>query len=151
MTTSGERREVEEKMNWYEGVPAPVDADGEPIRIGDVLHSRGNECCVVSITVKANEVCVGVRTDEGVFLPSVNPKYLSRKNPEPLDSWEALLDDLDGTKGKDYAVCHYANGRLTKCDACRFCKSPQGNCEAAALSDIALRIRALRKGERYGD
>ena len=71
----------------------PLDADGEPIHIGDVLYSRGNECRVVSITVKADEACVGVHTDEGVFLPSVNPKYLSRKNTEPLES-EVL--DADG-------------------------------------------------------
>lgn len=76
----------------------PLDADGVPIRIGDVLYSSGNECRVVSITVKADEACVGVHTDEGAFLPSVNPKYLSRKNPEPLedeppDSWEKLEED----------------------------------------------------------
>lgn len=77
-----------------------VDADGVPIRIGDVLYSSGNECRVVSITVKADEAYVGVYTDEGVFLPSVDPKYLSRKNPEPLepepaDSWERIADDIE--------------------------------------------------------
>nr|DAX23621.1 MAG TPA: hypothetical protein [Caudoviricetes sp.] len=72
----------------------PLDADGEPIRVGDVLYSSGNECRVVSITVKADEACIGVHTDEGVFLPSVNPKYLSRKKPEPADSWERLEEDM---------------------------------------------------------
>lgn len=71
----------------------PLDADGVPIHIGDVLYSSGNECRVVSVTVKADEACVGVHTDEGAFLPSVNPKYLSRKNTEPLES-EVL--DADG-------------------------------------------------------
>ena len=76
----------------------PLDADGVPIRIGDVLYSSGNECRVVSITVKAGGACVGVHTDEGVLLPSVNPKYLSRKNseplePEPADSWMRLSND----------------------------------------------------------
>ena len=71
----------------------PLDADGEPIRVGDVLYSSENECRVVSITVKADEACVGVHTDEGAFLPSVNPKYLSRKNTKPLES-EVL--DADG-------------------------------------------------------
>lgn len=85
--------------SWADGVPAPVDADGDLIRIGDVLYLKGSECRVVSITVKADEACVGVHTDDGVFLPSVNPKYLSRKNPEPLepepaDSWERLEEDI---------------------------------------------------------
>ena len=68
-----------------EMVELPKDAGGEPIHIGDVLRSSGNECRVASITVKADEACVGVHTDEGAFLPSMNPKYLSRKSPEPLE------------------------------------------------------------------
>lgn len=72
----------------------PLDADGEPIRVGDVLYSSGNECRVVSITVKANEVCVAVYADDGTFYPWVNPKYLSRKKPEPADSWERLEEDM---------------------------------------------------------
>lgn len=91
----------------------PLDADGEPIRIGDVLYSSGNECRVVSITVKADEACVGVHTDEGAFLPSVNPKYLSRKNPEPADSWEKLEEDISlsiddywaDVLGRKYTFC----------------------------------------------
>ena len=94
----------------------PLDADGEPIRVGDVLYSSGNECRVVSITVKADEACVGVHTDEGAFLPSVNPKYLSRKNteplePEPPDSWEKLEEDVN-LGCRDYCEKH----RLEECD-----------------------------------
>ena len=85
----------------------PLDADGEPIRIGDVLYSSGNECRVVSITVKADEACVGVHTDEGAFLPSVNPKYLSRKNPEPLEP-EVL--DADGVPIKVGDVVYFVRG-----------------------------------------
>lgn len=104
-----------------------LDADGAPIRIGDVLYSSGNECRVVSITVKADEACVGVHTDEGAFLPSVNPKYLSRKNPEPLepepaDSWEKLEEDARKT-ACDYAPAPRNEDGLTTCDGCPFLKS----------------------------
>lgn len=88
----------------------PLDADGEPIRVGDVLYSRWNECRVVSITVKSDEACVGVHTDEGAFLPSVNPKYLSRKKPEPADSWERLEEDADKH------VCEYAGAHKSITD-----------------------------------
>lgn len=71
----------------------PKDAEGEPIRIGDVLYSSGNEFRVVNITVKVNEVCVAIYANDGTFCPWVNPKYLSRKNPEPLEP-EVL--DADG-------------------------------------------------------
>ena len=94
----------------------PVDADGEPIRIGDVLYSSGNKFRVVSITVKANEVCVAVYADDGTFFPWTNPKYLSRKNPEPLepgpaDSWEKLEEDVN-LGCRDYCEIH----RLEECD-----------------------------------
>lgn len=86
--TSYELRVLADRID-REMVELPKDAEGEPIHIGDVLYSSGNECRVISITVKADEACVGVHTDEGAFLPSVNPKYLSRKNPETLEP-EAL-------------------------------------------------------------
>ena len=140
---------MEEERNWYDGVPAPVDRDGEPIRVGDVLYSRGNECRVVSITVKADEVCVGVRTDEGVFLPSVNPKYLSRKNPEPLepeppDSLEKLSDDL-GRYADDMSSCSYLGMENSQtCDGCP-AYGHWNNCASIVLKDVARRIAALRE------
>lgn len=118
----------------------PLDADGEPIRIGDVLYSNGNECRVVSITVKADEACVGVHTDEGAFLPSVNPKYLSRKKPEPADSWEKLEKDARKT------ACNYAHAPrdedgLTTCDGCRFQKSE--SCSNEMTLDVVERAKKL--------
>lgn len=123
----------------------PLDADGEPIRIGDVLYSSGNECRVVSITVKADEACVGVHTDEGVFLPSVNPKYLSRKDqmplePEPTDSWEKLEEDAMKT------ICYYASAPLDAdgvpmCDGCRF--ENGGPCLVEKDLDMVKRAKKL--------
>lgn len=89
----------------------PLDADGEPIRVGDVLYSSGSEFRVVSITVKADEVCVAVYADDGTFCPWVNPKYLSRKKPEPADSWERLEEDAN-LGCRDYCEKH----RLEECD-----------------------------------
>lgn len=125
----------------------PLDADGEPIRIGDVLYSSGNECRVVSITVKADEACVGVHTDEGVFLPSVNPKYLSRKNPEPLepepaDSWEKLEKDARET-ACNYAPAPRNEDGLTTCDGCRFQKSE--SCSNEMMIDLVERAKKLAK------
>ena len=92
----------------------PLNADGEPIRVGDVLYSSGNECRVVSITVKADEACVAVYADDGTFYPWVNPKYLSRKNQEPLEP-EVL--DADGVPIKVgdvvYFVADKDDGALT--------------------------------------
>ncbi len=110
-----ENAELRDKLDaWIQSddsyMKLPLDADGEPIRIGDVLYSSGNECRVVSITVKADEACVGVHTDEGLFLPSVNPKYLSRKKQEPADSWEKLEEDADKR------VCEYVGAQKSIAD-----------------------------------
>ena len=121
----------------------PLDADGEPIRIGDVLYSSGNECRVVSITVKADEACVGVHTDEGVFLPSVNPKYLSRKKPEPADSWEKLEEDMmRGTS------CRYFGGveSALECWDCPHGTEQTGTpCWKNERIDILKRVKKLAK------
>lgn len=121
----------------------PLDADGEPIRIGDVLYSSGNECRVVTITVKADEACVGVHTDEGTFLPSVNPKYLSRKKPEPADSWEKLEEDMmRGTS------CRYFEGveSALECWDCPHGTEQTGTpCWKNERIDILKRAKALVK------
>lgn len=118
----------------------PLDADGEPIRIGDVLYSSGNECRVVSITVKADGACVGVYTDEGVLLPSVNPKYLSRKNPGPADSWEKLEEDARKTPC-NYALAPCDEDGLTTCDGCRFAKSE--SCSQEMTLEVLERAKKL--------
>lgn len=123
----------------------PLDADGEPIHIGDVLYSRGNECRVVSITVKADEACVGAHTDDGVFLPSVNPKYLSRKNleplePEPDDSWEKLEEDAMKQS------CSYFGLDLPPalCDDCQHGRMQTGRaCWQNARLDMIARAKKL--------
>ena len=133
----------------------PLDADGEPIHIGDVLYSRGNECRVVSITVKADEACVGAHTDDGVFLPSVNPKYLSRENleplePEPDDSWEKLEEDA----AKE--VCAYAGASFSivdqdrySCTGCRFddCSNRKASCWLQMNSELMARAKRLAGAE----
>lgn len=133
----------------------PLDADGEPIHIGDVLYSRGNECRVVSITVKADEACVGAHTDDGVFLPSVNPKCLSRENleplePEPDDSWEKLEEDA----AKE--VCAYAGAPFSivdqdrySCTGCRFddCSSRKTSCWLQMNSELMARAKRLAGAE----
>ena len=126
----------------------PLDADGEPIRIGDVLYSSGNECRVVSITVKADEACVGVHTDEGAFLPSVNPKYLSRKKPEPADSWEKLEEDARKT-ACNYAPAPRDEDGIAMCDGCPFQKSKSCSNEMAIdLVERAKKLAGVEEEER---
>lgn len=118
----------------------PLDADGEPIRVGDVLYSSGNECRVVNITVKANEVCVAVYADDGTFFPWINPKYLSRKKPEPADSWEKLEEDMmRGTS------CLYFRGVES---ALKCCDCPHGIEQTGTLCWKNERIDILKRAKK---
>lgn len=118
----------------------PLDADGEPIRVGDVLYSSGNECRVVNITVNANEVCVAVYADDGTFFPWINPKYLSRKKPEPADSWEKLEEDMmRGTS------CLYFRGVES---ALKCCDCPHGIEQTGTLCWKNERIDILKRAKK---
>ena len=123
----------------------PLDADGEPIHIGDVLYSSGNKFRVVNITVKANEVCVAVYADDGTFFPWANPKYLSRNSteplePEPADSWEKLEEDA--MKGS----CTYF-GKIedisTVCSRCPHGKKTGISCWQNMNLDLVRRAKKL--------
>lgn len=119
----------------------PLDANGEPIRIGDVLYSSGSEYHVVAITVKAEETLVGVHAVDGVFLPSINPKYLSRKNPEPLepepaDSWDMLEKDAMRS------ACELSGSGHLRCGDCEWGKEDIG-CQAMARLEILKRAKKL--------
>lgn len=118
----------------------PLDADGEPIRIGDVLYSSGNEFRVVSITVKADGVRVAVYADDGTYCPWVNPKYLSRKDTEPTDSWEKLEEDARKTPCA-YAPAPRDEDGLTTCDGCPFQKSK--SCSNEMTIDLVERAKKL--------
>lgn len=118
----------------------PLDADGEPIRVGDVLYSSGNEFRVVNITVKANEVFVAVYADDGTFFPWAKPKYLSHKKPEPPDSWEKLEKDARKTACA-YAPAPRNEDGLVTCDGCRFQKSE--SCSNEMTIDLVKRAKKL--------
>lgn len=118
----------------------PKDADGEPICVGDVLYSIGNGFRVVNITVKANEVFVAVYADDGTFYPWANPKYLSRKKPEPADSWEKLEEDMmRGTS------CLYFRGVES---ALKCCDCPHGIEQTGTLCWKNERIDILKRAKK---
>lgn len=123
----------------------PVDADGEPIHIGDVLYSSGNKFCVVSITVKANEVCVAVYADDGTFFPWANPKYLSRNSteplePEPADSWEKLEEDALKNPCRYFGMF---DDQSASCTAC-----PHGPLATDRICGENMRLDLIKRAKR---
>lgn len=139
--------------NWAEGVPAPVDRNGNvvPLATRKLYDETGQKVEVREIAIVNSKLRRGlvwhVRTPSGVVLA------LDRVRLDPPDSWEWLLVDLDraaDTSGNNNA-CSYLTGYAST--RCRECSSYEKNkwCNQTMLADIARRIRELRKADENAD
>ena len=133
-------------LSWAEGVPAPVDRDGNsvPLMTRRLYDVKGREVEVGEIALVDSILCEclvwRVRTHSGVSL-ALDLLHLERP-----DSWERLLGDLDrasDTPGDNMCACSYLTGDASvKCDKCRFHKDDRW-CAQIMVEDIARRIREL--------
>lgn len=79
----------------------PLDADGEPIRFGDVVWYVG-ECIDIAKDYPLNVAgFVTLFGATGTFIETreypdgaIDPESLTHKQPEPADSWEKLEADM---------------------------------------------------------
>lgn len=81
---------------------------------------------------------------------AIRPELLTHKAPEPPDSWEKLLGDLDRARNEGHGdgECLYADCASGNCGDCRFDSrqlEPQDCCIDHIFGGIARRIRALRE------
>lgn len=91
----------------------PLDADGVPIRIGDVVYGNPGIAWTV-VCLRMSKLGCKVEMENMPFLR--NPDDLSHKKPDPLelepdDSWEKLEEDAN-LSSRDYCEEH----RLEECD-----------------------------------
>lgn len=79
---------------------------------------------------------------------AIRPKLLTHKAPEPPDSWDKLLGDLDRAANgmTDGAECRYADNAGRTCKTCKFDESTE--CTGYIFADIADRIRTLKGKEQ---
>lgn len=99
----------------------PVDADGVPIRIGDVVYGNSGIAWTV-VCLRMSKLGCKVEMENMPFLR--NPDELSHKKPDPLepepaDSWEKLEEDARKSSC-DYASAPLDENGFTTCDGCRF-------------------------------
>ena len=135
----------------------PLDADGVPIRIGDTVWYVGDDLEIEKSEPQEVVGLVSVFAADGIYImtrdytdKATRPKMLTHKQPEPPDSWEKLLGDLDraGEGEPTDGECHYAGMVGESCDDCPFnfgTDDPMDSCTSKILSDIARRIRTLRE------
>lgn len=153
---------TEEKKAWYEGIPAPVDADRNvvPLTTQVMFGRRGD-----AYSMDRFSFDIGTKSWIAYFerrgsSDSTEVSNLRLKRPvvqglSQPDSWERLSDDL-GRYNDTKVMCEYfgltADGT---CDGCRAhslrARHPGRSCIAFALDDVVSRVRALRGEERDED
>lgn len=138
----------------------PLDADGVPIRIGDTVWYVGDDLEIEKSEPQEVVGLVSVFNAVGTYImtrdypdKAISPHLLTHKPPEPSDSWEKLLGDLDraGEGEPTDGECHYAVMVGESCDDCPFnfgADDPMDSCTSKIFADIADRIRTLRGKEQ---
>ena len=135
---------MEEKGNWYEGVPAPVDNDGNvvPLTTRMLYDGDGQEVSVMEYALIYSKY-TGVQvwhvmsSDGSIFM-------LDRCHLVRPDSWERLEKDIQRTAGND--VCGYYNKAGKPCGDCAAHRT-QDNCLLVAMRDVMRRTKALAESD----
>ena len=134
------------EKNWYDGVPAPFDADGNvvPLTTRTLYDEDGRDVEVGEVSLVGPELngdwvwCV--RTPGGVA------RVLNLLHVERPDSWERLEADVERL-ADCYDVCDYFKGTERKDHDCDhedgFC------CDLCVARDILRRSKALVASGRY--
>lgn len=148
---------TEEKKAWYEGVPAPVDADGNvvPLTTRTLYEGDGHEISAMEYALifsKHTGVPVWrVRRSDGMIF------MLDLCHLERPDSWDALIADIErccGPRDKRLFACGYW-GKVAHMpcsgDACAPFGFNEAKCICRIFRDILRRINALRKAVRDED
>lgn len=120
----------------------PLDADGVPIRIGDIVYRDDDPepSQVDLIYAGSTGYCtVRLKDSAGIYTSADAPR-LSHKKPEPPDSWEKLEKDARKT-ACDYAPAPRDEDGLTTCDGCPFLKSE--SCSNEMTIDLVERAKKL--------
>lgn len=132
------------RLSWAEGVPAPVDADGEvvPLTTKVMYDDCGRELKVSMFrhhvdpnATKWVAMCANNRGGNGYA--DVESLHLHRP-----DSWKWLEEDVEQFENGGTS-CSYFNDEAP---SCKGCKSPcriGGNCRDAVAGDIFRRAKAL--------
>lgn len=120
----------------------PLDADGVPIRIGDVVYGNPGIAWTV-VCLRMSKLGCKVEMENMPFLR--NPDDLSHKKPDPLepepdDSWEKLEEDAKKTSC-GYASAPRDENGLTTCEGCRFQKTE--SCSQEMTLDVLKRAKKL--------
>lgn len=89
----------------------PLDADGEPIRIGDEVNIDGDAMTVLGYRLHDDMLLLVAKDKKSGLFFIPEPSRVRHFKPEPADSWEKLEEDVN-LGCRDYCEKH----RLEECD-----------------------------------
>lgn len=126
----------------------PLDADGEPIRVGDEVNIDGDAMTVFGYRIHNDMLLLVAKDKKTSLFFTPEPSRVRHFKPEPADSWEKLLEDLDraadaANRSLSASCCEWFSGSKG-CAECPADESPDEVCGAQFVEDIAARIRKLR-------
>ena len=91
----------------------PLDADGEPIRIGDEVNIDGDAMTVLGYRLHGGMLLLITKDKKRGLFFTPKPSRVRHFKPEPADSWEKLEEDMmRGTS------CRYFGGAESASDCC---------------------------------
>ena len=128
----------------------PLDADGEPIRVGDEVNIDGDAMTVLGYRIHNDMLLLVAKDKKTSLFFTPEPSRVRHFKPEPADSWEKLKEDLDnaagGASNSSYIIpcCVWFNGGNRSCADCPADESPNDSCNVQLVKNIAARIRKLR-------
>ena len=92
----------------------PLDADGEPIQIGDTVYTRDAEEYIVrGIYALADEYSISVVPLGGTCFLPMEPEGLTHRTTDSADSWEKLEEDA-----MQHACSYFGIDEGTECKDC---------------------------------
>lgn len=77
----------------YSYMKLPLDADGEPIRIGDEVNIDGDAMTVLGYRLHNDMLLLFAKDKESGLFFTPKPSEIRHFKPEPADSWEKLEED----------------------------------------------------------
>ena len=141
-------REIEnelESLSWAEGIPAPVDADGNvvPLTTKVMYTNRGQkielrEFCLLHSVLSGGFVWRAIR-HVGNSVEDLKLDSLHLRRP---DSWEGLEADIESLSHKESVCRYFGHGNDISCDVCP-AEDIDKYCSAAVARDILHRAKAL--------
>lgn len=131
-----------EEKSWYEGVPVPVDKDGNVVPLttrrlydGEGYEHEVKEIALVHSGISGVYMWLAKQSDNEVLVPEL----LHLERP---DSWERVEADIMAMARADCACYYFGAGADLNCDECP-AESCSDSCFIEAARDVLRRCKAI--------